>query len=72
MGMLKFGMHTGKETASICQKAVAFYTSGRCVNLDFAGPLLLQIALGSVNFDAVGGGEAAANRIQIYTSQSNL
>ena len=53
-------------------KAAAFYTFGRGVILHFAAPLLLQIALGSVDLDAVGGGFAAANRIEIYRSKSNL
>ena len=48
-------------------KAAAFYTLGEGAILQFAAPLLLQFALQTVERDAVGGGEAAANRISLYT-----
>ena len=35
-------------------------------------PLVQQIALGGVDLDAAGGGEAAASRIEIYRSKGNL
>ena len=53
-------------------RALVVYTFGRSVDLHFAAPLLLQIALGSVDLDAAGGGEAAASRIEIYRSKGNL
>ena len=47
-------------------KAVALYSVGRGVDIHFAGPLLLQIAAGSVELNAAGVGFAAAGRIEIY------
>ena len=48
---------------------LGLYTSGRCVDLPCAGPLLLHKAPLYVEGHAVGGGEAAANRIAIYTTR---
>ena len=45
---------------------LGLYTSGRCVDLPCAGPLLLHKAPGCVDGDAVGGGFAAANRMAFY------
>ena len=60
----------GLEKASL--KAAAVYTFGRSERLQIGGPSHLQIARKSVDDHAVGGGEAAANRIPIYRFTDNL
>ena len=71
-GWVTAGVSHSRALQEAALKAAAFYTLGGGAILHFAAPLLLQFALQTVERDAVGGGEAAANRIPIYRFTGNL
>ena len=53
-------------------RAPPVHSLGETVNTQFPGGLRTQFAASTVYGDAVGGGEAAANRIAIHRSPSKL